>query len=112
MNRVYIFIETANISQTLKILSSVKIDIRNVKYTKDGIKCDVSTDNLDYVSKLYNIKILRRYGITNIYELLKNNFYHLIVLIFGIALYLFLSQVIVSIKIDHPNKELISILYK
>lgn len=112
MSKVYIFIETANTPQTLKILSSVNIDITDIKYLKDGIKCRIDIDDIDYLSKLYNVNILKKYGLPNLYNVLKSNLYHVLVLIFGITLYFFLSQIIVSVKIDHPNKELNSMLYK
>ena len=113
INRVKISITGKNPDYFLKELIKRNINIYHLEKNYKNII--VIVDYSDYLKILdiktsYKIKVLKKYGISKISDFIKTNKYLLIFIVIGILLNIFLSNIIFSIEIIHPNKKIIKII--
>ena len=91
------------------------INIYNLVKTNDSLIIIISYN--DYLKLLeikttYKIKVVKRFGIPRIKELIKRYFYIIIFLIIGIIINIILSNVIFDVEVIHPSKRIINLVEK
>ena len=89
------------------------INIYNLSKSNDSLIIIVSYK--DYLKILeikttYKIKVLRKYGVLRIKELIKRYFYYILFFIIGIIINIILSNMIFEVEIIHPSKEIVNLV--
>lgn len=89
------------------------INIYNLSKSNDSLIIIVSYS--DYLKILeikttYKIKVLRKYGVLRIKELIKRYFYYILFFIMGIIINIILSNMIFDIEVIHPSKEIVNLV--
>ena len=105
-NYVDILIPSNNENLTIKLLKSKKINLYKIKKIKNEMLIKINVKDIDEVMKLYEIKIVKYYGIRAIIEYFKKNYLEFIILISFITLSIIYSNIIVDISIHSTNKEI------
>ena len=62
------------------------------------------------IKTTYKIKVLRKYGIYRIKELIKRYFSYILFFIIGIIINIILSNMIFEIEVIHPSKEIVNLV--
>ena len=97
-NYIKVFVEGKNVNNYIKWLISQKINIINLNVIRHNkLELIVSYKDykkLDKYSKTYKITILNKYGILNIFEVIKRNSFIFVFIILAIVFLYFLSNVI------------------
>ena len=104
-----------NPNYLLNELIKRNINIYNLVKTNDSLIIIISYN--DYLKLLeikttYKIKVVKRFGIPRIKELIKRYFYIIIFLIIGIIINIILSNVIFDVEVIHPSKRIINLVEK
>jgi len=115
-NYIKVLVEGKNVNNYIKWLIKQKINIINLKIIKHN-KLELIIDYKDYknlskYSKTYKITIIKKYGILNIFDIVKKNIYILVSLILAIMFLYFISNVIFSIEIVYNDQEIVSKIEK
>ena len=89
------------------------INIYNLSKSNNSLIIIVSYK--DYLKILeikttYKIKVLRKYGVLRIKELIKRYFYYILFFIIGIIINIILSNMIFEVEIIHPSKEIVNLV--
>ena len=89
------------------------INIYNLSKSNNSLIIIVSYK--DYLKILeikttYRIKVLRKYGVLRIKELIKRYFYYILFFIMGIIINIVLSNMIFEVEIIHPSKEIVNLV--
>ena len=114
-NRIKIKITGKNPDYFLKELIKKNINIYHLE--KDYKNIIIIVDYNDYLKILdikttYKIKVLKKYGISRIKEIFKNNIYFFIFMFIGIILNIILSNIIFKVEVIHPNKSIVKLVEK
>ena len=115
INKVKIKITGKNPNYFLNELIKRNINIYHLSKNKNELI--VIIDYKDYLDILkikttYRIKVVKRYGISRIKELIKRYLYYIIFFIIGIIINIILSNIIFKIEIIHPKKSMINLVKK
>ena len=115
INRIKISITGKNPDYFLKELIKRNINIYHLEKNYKNIV--VIVDYNDYLKVLdikttYKIKEIKKYGISRIKEIFRNNLFFFIFALIGIILNIVLSNIIFKIEINHPNKQLVNLIKK
>lgn len=115
INKVKIRITGKNPNYFLNELIKRNINIYHLE--KDYKNLIVIIDYKDYLNIIemkttYKIKIIKRFGISRIKELIKRYLYYIIFFSIGIIINIILSNIIFKIEIIHPKKEMIKLVEK
>ncbi|MCH5166461.1 MAG: sporulation protein YqfD [Erysipelotrichales bacterium] len=106
-----IIIVKNNVDRFIKKCIENNIDLYNIDYKDDILFVTINEKDYKNVKKLNyysKIKIKEYLGKKKIRLLLKNNLYNFMLLFILILLIFIYSNIIVSIKINHENKEIIN----
>ena len=103
-----------NVNNYLKRLIANKIDLIDLKYNSHN-EAVVTIKYSDYlklktIRSIYDVKITNTYGKLRIRNKLKRSYILLSSIILGIALIIFLSNIIFSIEVIHTNKSVIELV--
>lgn len=99
----------------LNELINRNINIYNLVKTNNYLIIIISYSDYLKVLKIkttYKIKVLRKYGILRIKELLKRYLFFIIFSILGIIINIILSNMIFDVEVIHPSKEIINLVEK
>ncbi|MCI8671243.1 MAG: sporulation protein YqfD [Bacilli bacterium] len=110
---VKIRINTTKKSDILLKLNRINVDIRNVIYHKDYLVMDILYDDIKRVKKYlisYKLEIVDETGIYKVKSSLKKNMLFIVSIIFGIIVFMILSNVIVKVNVIHESRELREII--
>ena len=115
INKIKIKITGKNPNYFLNELIKRNINIYHLE--KDNKNLILIINYKDYINIIkikttYKIKILKRYGISRIKELIKRYIYYIIFFFIGIILNIILSNIIFKVEIIHPKKEIINLVEK
>ena len=115
INRIKIKITGKNPDYFLKELIKKNINIYHLEKNYKNII--IIVDYNDYLKILdikttYKIKVLKKYGISRIKEIFKNNIYFFIFMFIGIILNIILSNIIFKVEVIHPNKSIVKLVEK
>lgn len=113
INKVKIKITGKNPNYFLNELIKRNINIYDLSKTYKELIVIISYE--DYLKLLeikttYKIKIIKRFGIIRIKELIKRYLSYIIFFIIGIIINIILSNIIFNIEVIHPKKEIINLL--
>lgn len=116
MNRLKINIKGKRIESFIGRLIKANIDLINIEYISYQ-EINIIINKCDYIKlkKLkttYQIKIVRKYGLSNIKDKIIKNKIIIIFSIIGLIILFLLSNIIFSIKIIHNDEKLRSLLYQ
>ena len=103
-----------NVNNYLKRLITNKIELIDLKYNSHN-EAVVTIKYSDYlklktIRSIYDVKITNTYGKLRIRNKLKRSYILLSSIILGIALIIFLSNIIFSIEVIHTNKSVIELV--
>ena len=103
-----------NVNNYLKRLIANKIDLIDLKYNSHN-EAVVTIKYSDYlklktVRSIYDVKVTNTYGKLRIRNKMKRSYILLSSIILGIALIIFLSNIIFSIEVIHTNKSVIELV--
>ena len=115
INKVKIEIIGKNPNYFLNELIKRNINIYHL--SKDYKRLIVIIDYKDYLNIIkmkttYKIKVIERFGISRIKELIKRYLYYIIFFIIGIIINIILSNIIFKVEVIHPKKEIIKLVEK
>ena len=115
INKVKIEIIGKNPNYFLNELIKRNINIYHL--SKDYKRLIVIIDYKDYLNIIkmkttYKIKVIERFGISRIKELIKRYLYYIIFFIIGIIINIILSNIIFKVEVIHPKKEIIKLIEK
>lgn len=113
INKVKVKITGKNPNYFLNELIKRNINIYHL--SKNHKNLIVIIDYKDYTNIIkmkttYKIKIIKRYGISRIRELIKRYLYYIIFFLLGIIMNIILSHIIFKVEIIHPKKEIINLI--
>ncbi len=114
-NKIKIEIIGKNTDYFLKEIIRKNIDIYNLE--KENHKLVITVNYSDYLKikdskTTYKINIISRYGLNRIQHLINKYLLLIIFFLIGILINLFLSNIIFSIKVIHPNRNIRNIIIK
>ena len=116
MDKYKINISGKNVKYILDRLINLKIDLLNIDYIDHNnlniIIYSKDYDKLKKMSTTYKIKIINKYGLTHIKEVLKLNRLLLILLCISIIILIILSNIIFKIQVIHEDINIRNIIYK
>lgn len=110
---ILIRINTNKKSKILLKLNKINVDIRNVRYEDKAIILEVLSEDLKRIKKYLISEKIEIIGDTGIYEakrIIKNNMQFIVSVIFGLLVFLVLSNVVVKVNIVHQNSEIRKLL--
>ncbi len=111
-DKLIIKINKISISQLIKELFRLNIDVEIIKEDKKYVICKINNKDLEKIKMHYKIEIINEYTYKNLFKALKEKLYYLLLILLGILLYIFLSNTIVKVSILSNNKELVKVLTK
>ena len=114
MNKIKLKIKSKNINLFIKKIRSFKIEIFKIEYKKYN-EINIIINKKDYdkilnLKKLYEIDIIKLYGLDLIKDIIKKYKYILISIIISFIFILFLSNIIFDVKIMHNDKKIRNLL--
>lgn len=115
INKVKIKITGKNPNYFLNEIIKRNINIYHLE--KDNKNLIIIIDYKDYLKLLkikttYKIKIIKKYGISRIKELIKRYLYYIIFFTIGIIINIILSNIIFEIEVISPKQEMIKLVEK
>lgn len=108
-NMVRVKIEVLNKSKTILKLNSLNINMKNIVYSKNAILFDTTISDYKRIKKYLislDAKVENVYGKEKIKKNIKKHSLFLTTLIFGVILFIFLSNIIVKVNVIHDNKKI------
>ena len=114
-NRVKIKIEGKNTDYFLKQLIRNNTNIYDIEKYDNKLLLVVDYDIYEKIKEIkttYKISIINYYGINKIINTFKKNLIFIIILLIGILINIFLSNIIFKVEVLHPNKNLVNIITK
>lgn len=103
---IEITIQTTSPNKVIKYLNKININIYNIKYKKDSITIKINTKDIDKLSKFYNYKIYKTYGISSLYKYITNNIIALTYLLTTILLIIMFTKITINIEVITENSSL------
>lgn len=110
---VKIYIKTTNKTGVILKLNKINVDIKNIKYLKDGIIADILYEDYKRCKKYlisYKIKVIDEVGVYKLKNNIKKNSLFIISGIFSVIVFLLLSNIIVKVNVIHESRELRDII--
>lgn len=111
---IKIRIKTTKKTSTLLKLNKINVNIKNISYENEALVLDILDSDLKRTKKYlisYDIEVIDDTGIYKLKQELKRNMLFIISIIFGVILFLILTNIIVDVNVIHENKELRDLLY-
>ena len=110
-NYIKVVVEGKNVNNYIKWLICQKINIINLNVIRHN-KLELMVSYKDYkqldkYSTTYKITIIKKYGILNIFEVIKRNSFIFASIILAIVFLYFLSNVIFSIDVIYNDQDII-----
>ena len=105
-------IRTYNQEHFLKEMWRLRVDISDITYHNKELTCNILVSDLPKIKKYYHVDIIQNYSKSNIIIYLHHNILGFITLLFGLVLFFFLSNIIVSVNIETDNQAIIEYLSK
>lgn len=108
-SKVELEITGKNIERFIHKLVSNKIELLDIKYFKNSIRIKIYKDDYIKVLKLksiYEINVIDAYGFFKLRKVISSNKILILATIFGLALFIFLTNVIFEIEIIHSSSEI------
>ena len=112
INKIIIKVKVSNYDKFIEYTWKNNINIYNIKKEKEFIICIINDSDYDNLSKIYDIEIIKTYSKKSYINLIKNNIINIIIFIYAIILFIFFSNIIVDVKINIENKNLLNNLTK
>lgn len=103
-----------DVKRFIKKLFNQKIYIENIEIYDKYAYIKVSKDNYEKVKKIktiYDIKIIKLYGIIKLIDILKRHYIFIVAFIVGYCYLILLSNIIFKIEVIHSKKEIRDLLY-
>ena len=115
-NYIKVRVEGRNVNNYIKWLIKQRINIINLNVIRYN-QLEVIINYKDYkqlkkYSKTYKVTTIKKYGVLKLLEMMKNNSFILVSIIFAIIFLYFLSNVIFSVDIVYNNKEVVENMNK
>lgn len=110
---VLIRINTNKKSKVILKLNKINVDIRNVRYEDKAIILEVLSEDLKRIKKYLLSEKVEIIGDTGVYEakrVIKNNMQLIVSVIFGLLVFLVLSNVVVKVNVVHQSSEIRQLL--
>lgn len=110
---VLIRINTNKKSKVILKLNKINVDIRNVRYEDKAIILEVLSEDLKRIKKYLLSEKVEIIGDTGVYEakrIIKNNMQLIVSVIFGLLVFLVLSNVVVKVNVVHQSSEIRQLL--
>lgn len=101
-----------NYENFIKYCYDNTIELYNIKRNGKEVICTINNNNLNKISKFYDVTIIKFYTKKYYYIKLRKNLINIFNIIYAIILFLFLSNIIVKVDINLENKELLNTLTK
>ena len=83
------------------------IDILDLKYLDNYVICYIYNSDLDKLNKYYKVIIIKNKDIKYYLNNIKNNIINYIIVLIGIVMFYFLSNMIISVNIESNNNILV-----
>ena len=115
INKVKIKITGKNPNYFLNELIKRNINIYHLSKNYKELIVIISYEDYLKILKIkttYKIKIIKKYGISRIKELIKRYISYIIFFIIGIIINIILSNIIFKIEVIHPKKKIINLIEK
>ena len=114
-HNVLVSVKSKNRNKLLLRIYSNGINVRNLKYTKDGLEFETSLNNYYKLKKYmvsYKFKLKDNTGIYLLFSRIKEKKIFLLNLLLAISLIFIFSNTIVSVKVIHSKKHIREIVEK
>ena len=114
-NNYTIKIENISVSELIKVLFRHNINFEILEYNTKYIICVINKKDMyiKYFDKSnFKYEIISESNYKSMLKLLKNKLYYIILIITGLLLYFYLTNIIVNVNILSNNKELVKDLSK
>lgn len=114
-NKLKIEIIGKNPMYIIKELIRKKINIYFLEKNSQGIQIIIDEKDYEIIKKIkttYQIEIIKRYGINNLYFFLRKNKLLIFFFSIGIIIITILSNMVLQIEVIHPNKNIRTIVKK
>ena len=112
MNKTLIKVKKISLNELIRIFFDNNIDVEVVNEEKKYIVCRVNNADITKINKICNIDIIKNFTLKEFINYIKNKIYVFLLLCFAIALFVFLSNIIVEVNILSNNLELVKELSK
>lgn len=113
-NRIKIKIKGKNVERFIKRLVTLHIELYNIQYIRyNEINIIVEKSDLEKIREaktIYEIDVVRIYGMGHLKELLNRNKYMLLSFLVGMIIFFFLINTIFTIEVIHTDKDLRNLL--
>lgn len=113
MSHYDIKITGKDVKRFIHNLHKMHINLLNIELEKNSVLIKVSEEDykkIKDIKTIYDIKVVKTYGIARVKEFIKKYFIFLTCLSFGLLLILGLTNVIFEVEVIHNNKELREII--
>jgi len=116
VNNIKVNINGKKIDLFIKKIVNNDIELFNIEYISNS-EINIIIDKKDYykikkIKTIYKIKIVKKYGIDNLKDIIKYNKIIFLFLFICIIILIFLSNIIFSIKVVHNDEEIRDIIFK
>ena len=111
-NNYTIKIENISVSELIKVLFRHNINFEILENNTKYIICVINKKDIVKFNKLYKYEIISESNYKSMFKILKNKLYYIILIIVGLLLYSYLTNIIVDVNILSNNKELVKDLSK
>ena len=115
-NSIYeLKIEGKDVKRFIRTLYRRRIELINIFYDNDNIYIKVDKNNYEKVLEIktiYEISLVRLYGIAKLKYLLKKNAIFLISVCVGFIFLFFLSNIIFDVEVVHRKENIRNLIYK
>ena len=101
-----ITITTKSPNKTIKYINKLNINIYKIDYKEDSIVLTINKKDLDKVNQFYHYRTSRLYGISSLYNYVKNNKLFLIYQIITIILIIAFTKISIKVDVITENSEL------
>ena len=112
MNNTLIKVNCSDISIILKLTFSKNINVYNIKQEDNYVILEIDNRDLNTLSKLFDIEVIKDKSFKYLVNSTIKKVNNIILLIIGIILFMFLSNIIVKVNILSNNLELVKELSK
>ena len=113
--RIKIYLKVNNPNYFIRELIEKKINLYNISKKERELELIIDEEDLEVISKIKTIKKLKiknYYGLSKIKYLINKNKLIIILMLIGILINIFLSNIIFKVEVSTPNKELIKVIEK
>lgn len=111
---ILVRIKTNQKSKIILKLNKININMKNIRYESEYLYFEILVNDIKRVKKYLiseKLEIIDETGIYKIKKELKRNMLFIISIIFGVIVFLILSNIIVKVNVIHSDSKLREILY-